>query len=127
MAGHERMPAELATGRLVLSEALLRVTQPVPPHGKPDQVYELNDGSLVLVDTKRRVSGQVLWKDILQLSVYRVLLLFTDHPAVAGRSVRNYAWVRVVDWTERPHYVPVELFSTRAVVIAWIEHWRIPR
>ncbi|MBE2295880.1 MAG: hypothetical protein IAF00_13065 [Phycisphaerales bacterium] len=70
----ENMPEDLRSAKLVASERSYRCEKPVALSGRPDQVYRLSDGMLVVVDTKRRQRSQVYAADIAQLSIYRVLL-----------------------------------------------------
>lgn len=90
----EKMPVELRQAALLMSETVIRLDRPIPISAKPDQLYELTDGSLVLVDTKVRAQ-RVIQDDIrLAMSVYRFVLCHTDDPRIRGRTIRPYAWVR---------------------------------
>ncbi len=66
---HQNMPAELANGRLALSEREVRTSVPVPLRGVPDQVFLSDAGVLVPVDTKTRRLPLVFMRDVVQLSV----------------------------------------------------------
>ena len=81
----ENMPAELARGRFVLSEGEARTNLPVPLMGSPDRVFLSDARLLVAVDTKNRRWPRVLVSDIVQLSIYGMILNFTTAPASARR------------------------------------------
>ncbi|MDR6775685.1 hypothetical protein [Azospirillum sp. BE72] len=119
----ENMPAELARGRLVLSEEEVRTNLPVPLLGRPDQVFMSDAGLLVPVDTKTRRLPRVFVSDIVQLSVYGTILNFTTDPRFAGRDVAAHGYVRMptlagVAWAR------VALLKPAAVVELWADHWR---
>ncbi|MBB3267662.1 hypothetical protein FHW79_005327 [Azospirillum sp. OGB3] len=119
----ENMPAELARGRLVLSEEEVRTNLPVPLLGRPDQVFMSDAGLLVPVDTKTRRLPRVFLSDIVQLSVYGTILNFTTDPRVAGQDVAAYGYIRMptlygVVWAR------VALLKPSAVVELWADHWR---
>lgn len=59
-------------------------------HGTLDQLYRLTSGLHVLVDSKTRDKHQVYRKDIVQISIYRVIL------ARKGLDMADYAFFRVV-------------------------------
>lgn len=50
----ENMPYELRSATLFLSEQDISTTQPVPMHGRVDQVYQTKNGVLIPLDTKLR-------------------------------------------------------------------------
>ena len=108
----ERRPMALRQGRLFMSEREIRSRHPVPLVGRPDQVYRLSDGTLCVVDTKRRNTARVYAADVLQLSVYGVILRALHH------RVSDAAFVRVVT-PQGIEYVPVTLYTTEAVVNVW--------
>ncbi|MCB2425743.1 hypothetical protein [Methylophaga pinxianii] len=86
----ERMPAELSEGQLIRSEHYIRTEVPRKMHGTLDQLYRVLSGLHVLVDSKTRDKHQVFMKDIVQVSVYRVILIRT------GVRMADYAYFRVV-------------------------------
>lgn len=111
----EGMPAELATGRLLLSERPVWTAYPIPLYGIPDQVYMTPDGALVPVDTKSRRRASSSVRDVVQLSVYRAIFAYTDHPLLRGRSVRPYGYLRLArDGCVR--YVRVTLYPIATVI-----------
>jgi hypothetical protein len=110
----EAMPAELRTADLVLSECPIWTRRPLPLSGQPDQVYEALNGDLIVVDSKTRRVPRVYLHDIVQLSVYRVILRHCDFPPVAGRPVRPYGYVRC-QWGRAVRYLPARLLSEQQV------------
>lgn len=94
----EDYPAQLAGAKLVMSEQDILTDAPVPLAGRPDEVYRHRDGYLVPVETKTRKHVKVHREDLIQLSVYRVLLRHSDHnalPGRPGRAVADYGFVRI--------------------------------
>lgn len=116
----ENMPTELRSATLVLNEERLTCDAPVPMVGQPDQVYALLDGDLVIVDTKVRKWARAYKKDIAQLSVNRMLLLHSDHPAIAGRQVKPYGYIRVESSLRGVTYIRVDLRSQSEVFHWWL-------
>jgi len=92
-------PAELARAKLVMSEQDILADVPIPLAGRPDEVYRQSSGHLVPVETKTRNRAKVHREDLIQLSVYRVLLQRAKHnglPGRPGRPVAGYGFVRIV-------------------------------
>lgn len=112
---HEGMPEELRTARLLFSEQPLWAHKPVPLYGVPDQVYLTHDRELVLVDTKNRSRPRVTLKDVVQLSVYLVILRYARHPAIVGRAARPYAYVRC-ETNGKVQYLAVRLLNTEQIL-----------
>lgn len=95
------MPAHLDT--LVLAEQDIFIDKPAQLMGRPDEVYCSVDGRLVGVDTKTRKRAAVYLTDVIQLSVYAVLLAYSDHRKLPRRKlwtptrpVADYGYVRCV-------------------------------
>lgn len=86
----ERMPRELSDAQLIRSEYYIRTEVPRKMHGTLDQLYKMVSGLYVLVDSKTRDKHQVYNKDIVQVSVYRIIL---SH---IGLKMADYAYFRVV-------------------------------
>ena len=86
----ENMPRELSQARLIHSEHYISTLLPRRMHGTLDQLYRLTSGLHVLVDSKTRDKHQVYRKDIVQISIYRVIL------ARNGLDMADYAFFRVV-------------------------------
>lgn len=113
----ENMPHELRTATLFLSEQDIATSLPVQMHGRVDQVYKTKRGVLIPLDTKSRPMTRVYESDIIQISVYRIILLHQYNVPVA-----NYGYVRTVTETstgERVRYIKTKLLSERQVVKLW--------
>lgn len=119
----ENLPFELQRASLFLSESDLHCINPVPLHGRVDQVFELIDKQLVITDTKSRDSHRVYLSDIIQLSAYRPMVEhhFKNH------SVKRYGYIRTVLRSPQSrvpvkwHYV--ELLSDKELTELYIDYW----
>lgn len=100
----ERMPEELQTARLILSEHYISTEMPRKMNGAVDQLYRLQTKLNVLVDSKTRDKPRIFKKDIVQLSVYRLIL--TNQ----GYQMADYAYIRVVS-EEGVNYLKTALLS----------------
>lgn len=110
----ENMPTELRRAALYLCEEDISTRTPVALHGRPDQVYRTADNTLVLLDTKARKAHRVFPSDIIQLSVYRVILAHSQPLAVAP-----HGYIRTVVQTtqgEEVRYHKTMLLSTREII-----------
>ena len=107
------MPSELAEAKLWAAEKEIFCTSPVPLHGKPDQVFLLLNGQLVVVDVKSHARAYP--SDIMQMSVYRVILLS------AGHRVADYGYIRAIT-PGGEKFIKRNLFETRVVITAWTRH-----
>lgn len=105
----ERMPTELADGQLIRSEHYIRTEVPRKMHGTLDQLYRVLSGLHVLVDSKTRDKHQVFLKDIVQVSVYRVIL------SRIGLKMADYAYFRVVT-PEGVEYLKRKLLDEAQVI-----------
>ena len=124
MSAVERMPRALRQAELVLSEELISTQHPVPLHGRPDQVYRLERGlgPLVIVDTKRSVTGRVTPDMVIQLSVYATILRHAPLPGHEGVEVGPWAFVRFTRCGRKPRYVRVILWTDQDIVAAYHQH-----
>ena len=120
----EGMPAALRGAELVLSEELICTQHPVPLHGRPDQVYRLERGlgPLVIVDTKRSVTGRVTPDMVVQLSVYATILRHAPLPGCGGVEVAPWGFVRLTQRGRKPRYVRVTLWTDQDIVAAYHQH-----
>lgn len=115
----ENMPRELRGATLFLNEQEISATEPVALHGRVDQVFKTRNDVLVPVDTKTRRSTCIFKSDIIQLSVYRVIL---ERKFGHQYKVSKRGYVRVVIESgdeEVVRYMPVELMPERKVVGLW--------
>ncbi|WP_249554615.1 hypothetical protein [Shewanella sp. 8A] len=113
----ENMPPELRSATLFLSEQDVSTTLPVPMHGRVDQVYQTKRGILIPLDTKLRQINHIYESDIIQLSVYQVILSHKYKVPVA-----KYGYVRTVVETadgDKVRYIKTTLLSEKEVVKLW--------
>ncbi len=110
------MPAEIAQGRLVLSEQLLRTRSPARIVAKPDQVYLTPDGLLVPVETKTRAMDRWFEADQVELSVQAFALRHGRAGELARHRVADYGYVRVKREGRPPSYHRVPLHTDQQVV-----------
>lgn len=121
----EGMPLELRNSTLFLNEAEISTREPVPLHGRTDQVFLTDKGKLVPVDTKTRDRFQVYESDIIQLSVYAVILC---RRYTGTYQVSRTGYVRVVvlkSGRELVRYLRVTLLPERKVVAMYRRHAQI--
>lgn len=105
---------------LVMSEEGLSIKRPYMLIGRPDEVYTSSKGMLFPVDTKTRNRAVVFDSDIIQLSVYAVLLAHAKHPALPFKGVRRrhvarYGYIRFVVGKKTYWSKPVELLTEQEV------------
>lgn len=120
----ERMPRELRTATVFLSEQNICALSPVPLHGRVDQVFRTAKGTLIPVDTKTRHAFRIYASDIIQLSVYGLILkteFGTRHP------IADYGYVRVVVdagsiGREQVRYLRVKLMRQNKLIRLWLRH-----
>lgn len=107
-----RMPPELATATLVVSEKNLGATVAgcrIPV--RPDQVYRTLEGRVVTVETKTRARMATYQSDVIEMSL-QALAMEDLYPG----QVAPYGYVRVIirrqgGGTAPPKYVRVNLMS----------------
>lgn len=112
----ERMPAMLRNAVLYMNEKSISMAKPVHLEGRVDQVYLLESGMLMPVDTKTRDRHVVYDSDIMQLSMYAMILAYTTN-----RTVCDAGFVRTVIRTEQSRdvrYHFVRLLPESAIVQA---------
>ncbi len=117
----ERMPKELRTARLLLSEEPLRTLAPIPLAGTPDQVYVTAWGYLVPVETKTRRVPIVRKSDVAQMAVYGVLLANTKDPRLESYEAASYGYLRLV-LPEGVRYAKIALAPEETVAKMWLNH-----
>lgn len=78
-------------------EPYLKIREPIPLCGAPDVVWRRKGSSTLIVgDYKSRANHRIYESDIIQLSVYRFLLLHTQEKAVA-----DYGYIHFNDGSRR--------------------------
>jgi len=112
------MPEELRRATLMMSETPVAWNHPIPLFGTPDQVYRLEDGRFVIVDTKTR--QRVYPRDIVQMSAYRLLLASRSRLRPWEPQPVDHAWVRCD--RDGVRYQRVGLLSARDVIALWGLH-----
>lgn len=108
------MPSELASAKLVLSEALHRCETPDRLVARLDQTFLTLQGILVPLETKTRARPVVYESDRVQLGVVAVVLANADH-AFRRHPVATHGYVRLVT-PEGVRYRRVDLPSTEEVL-----------
>jgi hypothetical protein len=115
----EDMPEELWTAEVFCNETPLHTLKPVPLHGITDQVLKTATGKLIPVDTKSRKRHVVHYSDIIQLSVYAVIL------RQIYDCVSSYGYIRTVIPASRSvQYHKVKLLSDDKIVELWHQYKR---
>lgn len=113
------LPVHMQNARLVMSEQAIATTAPVPMHGKPDEVYCFRR-VLIPLETKTRKRIEVRASDVVQLSVYAVILrhMQDPHGLLPTRRIAKEGWLRIVTPKETV-FRPVKLLSEEDVVLLW--------
>jgi hypothetical protein len=114
-SAQENMPWELRRAALFASEQPLQCETPVPLSGIPDQIYRTLFGRLILVDSKTRSRAVVYEADIVQLSVYRMIIENTSQAPFAGRRVKTHAYIRL-STPEEVCYQRVSLLDNTVII-----------
>ncbi|MCB5162618.1 PD-(D/E)XK nuclease family protein [Marinomonas algarum] len=122
----EGMPFFLRGGRAFLNEAEISIKYPVPLHGRVDQVFETKSSGLnmlTIVDTKTRKRFKTYQSDLIQLSVYRLIL---QEKYKGQYKVNDTGFVRIVvragTEEERVSYEPLDLLSDNEVIDLYYRH-----
>ncbi|MBL4607584.1 MAG: hypothetical protein JKY01_07125 [Pseudomonadales bacterium] len=114
----ERMPAILHNSRCIMNEQNIRTNYPVQLHGRVDQVFQLQDGRLLLVDTKNRARATAYPSDITLLSVYATILKANGYQVCPTALLR---FPREKD----PVYISIELYSETKIISLYHRYWKI--
>lgn len=101
---------------IYLADHYMKIDEPIPICGTPDVVWIDKDGVLIVGDYKSRESCQVQDSDIIQLSVYRVLLERTQR-----RPVSNKGYVHFKDGRR----VRVTLLDEKAIIALYNKYQKI--
>lgn len=75
-----------------LTDHYMRIDSPIAVCGAPDVIWSDENDVLIVGDYKSRENGRVYESDIIQLSVYKLLLEYTQH-----RSVADFGYVHFRD------------------------------
>lgn len=95
----------------------MRIDEPIPIHGTPDVVWIDRDGVLIVGDYKSRTSCKVHDSDIIQLSVYKVLLERTQ-----CRPVSNIGYVHF-----KNSRACVKLLDEKTIIALYDQYQKIVR
>ncbi len=98
-----------------LLEHFLKITDPVPLCGKADVIWITKQGILIIGDYKSRNFHQAYESEVIQLSVYR-LLLEKSQP----KPVADYGYIHFKGKT-----VKVKLLSEQAVIALYRRYWNV--
>jgi hypothetical protein len=116
---------------------------PVPMSGRIDRLYLTDDMRSITLDTKSRSRAVVGWKDVLQVSIYRMMTMYApsiwnsvvDASAItyvdaSAITYPEYAWVHVVGTgrddiglTRDETYFRVETYPPSVVIELWLKYF----
>lgn len=88
----EQAPDELRTAQRIALPGQIAMHRPLALHGKPDHVYLLKDGRLLIREDKS--SNKDLATAIIQASVYAAILRHNPPSTLRGCEVARHGWVR---------------------------------
>ncbi|MCG7883722.1 MAG: hypothetical protein AB2669_07230 [Candidatus Thiodiazotropha endolucinida] len=103
-------PGILQGAKCVLNETNIHTSKPVALHGRVDQVFKLRDGTHLILDTKVRERIKVYPSDVVQLSVYGLILKYQ------GYKVCAIALLRFPTGNGKAIYQPVRLYPESKVI-----------
>lgn len=106
------------TSRPLWREKRFAVSAPFPFFGIPDLVWQEKDGSLTIHDLKTRGSHRVFKSDILQLSLYKLLV-----ERATGRRVNPWGIVRVRTGDGREKLMRVALMPENELTAVYADYW----
>lgn len=96
-------------------EYFLKITDPVPLCGKPDVVWMNRKGILIVGDYKSRCHHKVYDSDVIQLSVYRLLVEKTQQKPVASFGYIHFKGASM----------KVKLLSEREIIDLYHRYWKV--
>ncbi|WP_432784862.1 PD-(D/E)XK nuclease family protein [Oligella sp. MSHR50489EDL] len=112
----ENLPEIFQQSTLFLNEEDISCQKPLNLYGRVDQVFKTPDGTLILLDTKTRPNHQLHSDDILQLSVYAMILKNGNY----GHPVHNFGFIRTVvkkePYQRTVKYFYVKLYSENEIL-----------
>ena len=110
----EGMPKEICESSVFLNEEDIECTGEHELIGRVDQVFQKEDGTLIIMDTKTRKKHKVYDGDIFQLSLYKYILEQNGH------TVSKIGYIRTVkqeqDESISIEYNRCDLLSTQEVL-----------
>lgn len=96
-------------------EHLLKITDPVPLCGKPDVVWMNRKGILIVGDYKSRCDHKIYDSDVIQLSVYRLLVEKTQQKPVA-----SFGYIHFKEASRK-----VKLLSEQEIIDLYRRYWKV--
>lgn len=121
----DAMPSEIAAARLVYSERTLQADYPVPLSARVDQVYLVEGGLLVPVETKRRHATKIWPADVIELSVQAAVLANNAEVRRICRRVADYGYVRIASDGRRPIYLRTPLLTHDEVALLYDRYFEL--
>lgn len=112
------LPLIFNGARCVMNEQNISTQHPIALHGRIDQLFKLANGHHIIVDTKNRGYNKVFPSDLVQLSVYAMIL------ASKGYSMHPTAYLRITG-TKHPIYAVVKLLKSEQVIKMSQHYWLI--
>ena len=97
-------------------EQFLKITNPIPLCGKLDVVWESRDGTLIVGDYKSRENQQVCKSEVIQLSVYKLLVERTQN-----RSVADYGFIHF----KNRNMKKVLLMKEKEIIDLYHRYWNV--
>ena len=97
-------------------EQFLKINDPIPLCGKPDVVWETRDGTLIVGDYKSRENQQVYESEVIQLSVYKLLVERTQK-----RPVADYGFIHF----KNRNMKKVSLMKEKEIIALYHRYWNV--
>ncbi|GMA99328.1 PD-(D/E)XK nuclease family protein [Pelosinus sp. IPA-1] len=97
-------------------ERFLKITDPIPLCGKPDVVWKTRNGILIVGDYKSRENQQVYESEVIQLSVYKLLIEKTQNIPVA-----DYGFIHF----KNKYMKKVHLMKETEIIALYHSYWDV--
>lgn len=97
-------------------ERFLKITDPIPLCGKPDVVWKTRNGTLIVGDYKSRENQQVYESEVIQLSVYKLLIEKTQNKPVA-----DYGFIHF----KNRYMKKVHLMKETEIIALYHSYWDV--
>lgn len=113
------MPAALRNAKLWAKEKSIACRTPRRLHGKLDEAFEVQEGLLVVSETKSRERPVIHRSDVIQNSAYAMTLAKSS-----GVNVSGTGYIRLIT-PQGNRFVPVELMSEQDLIRIYDKFKRI--
>jgi len=137
LARTTKMPGSLSSALSVKYEYPISINYPVPLTGRIDQLYLTDDIRCIVFETKIRSRAYITWKDILQVSMYRMMVqrrrpVWKEVVENNHVSFPEYAWLHVVNSNAdegrysdpgEDVYFQVETYPPSAIIELWLKYF----